>query len=300
MRFQWARPGAFLILIFSFTSNSAAQNIQELEEQVAILKAQETTATEEQQSFEIEQAEFEKMRMQLIQKEREILNSTPTTDLEDNLQKDTKSLLPTEQAEQIAIKENLSQSHTVLNEHDNSDPKLKKRLAENNEEIAALRAELQDLRNKLLIAESEIERLSETGNSSKNKFANTESTTDNNELTDTAIFSTAKDRTNKESLDDSATVVTVVADSGALRTAPNATSSIIMEVDSGARLTVDDRRGDWFRISTSSGMRAWISATEVAFGPTNSASPSATVKIRPSALDQQAEEERAFQLLKTR
>jgi molecular chaperone GrpE (heat shock protein) len=298
MKSKIIRPCALALLIASTTSQSIAQDMQQLQEQVASLQAQEAASSEEQ-SFEIEQAEFEKMRMQLIQKEREILNATTETEI---LNKpDLAPISPPSQdlAHTTAGKIDQTEQQVFSSQNGDSTTKLKRKLSENNQEIAALRAELQDLRNKLLIAESEIERLSKTSSLSP-----IDSRTNSNRLNDDAnpstIFSTAKERANNNSSDDSSTIITVVAESGALRTAPNSTSSIIMEVDSGARLAVDDRRGDWFRISTSSGMRAWISAAEVAFGPTNSASPSNTIRIRPSAQDQQAEEERAFELLKNR
>lgn len=298
MRLNLLHPCALSAFLFSFSINSNAQDLLQLEEQVANLKAQETAAIEEQESFDIEQAEFEKMRMQLIQREREILGSTFPSEVENSMGETNSNLTP--QATNVNLPNETSQTLKAALNHEESTPQLKRKISENNQEIAALRAELQDLRNKLLVAENEIERLSKSEAVHPNEPTSSKAFTKTKASEGTVIFSTAKQRETDITEDESSTIVTVVADSGALRTAPNTTSSIIMEVDSGARLTVDDRRGDWFRISTSSGMRAWISATEVAFGPTNSASPSATVKIRPSAQEQYAEEERAFQLLKNR
>ncbi len=68
-------------------------------------------------------------------------------------------------------------------------------------------------------------------------------------------------------------IVTVTADKVHLRTGPGKENSPLMAVTKGMRLAVETRNGDWFRVMTPNGARAWISSDVVAFGvpePTNS------------------------------
>lgn len=61
-------------------------------------------------------------------------------------------------------------------------------------------------------------------------------------------------------------IVTVTVDKAVVRTAASRDSSPIMALNRGTRLVVESRSGEWFRVLTPSGVRAWITADAIAAG----------------------------------
>lgn len=79
---------------------------------------------------------------------------------------------------------------------------------------------------------------------------------------------------------DDTPVATVVSEKANLRTGPGADNSPLMSVTRGTRLVVETKQGDWYRVISPTGTRAWVSSDVVAFGPTSQSSPTRTVRIR--------------------
>lgn len=302
------------LLLLGFTSSlclingAIAQNsavVSEIEKQVESLKTQ-IPSDNQVEAFQIEQAEFDRLRQQLMETEKSILEgaaSGPDLTSENETTQRSEAKTRIVDPEFVDTSASLLAPETKLEsmEQVKAEIKAQKASAKPNKNRTTngdldrakfLEKELQETKNKLLVAETEIERLNSIISSQNNP------TSQDKDQNTAVIFSTAKARISNG--DPDAAIVTVVTDTATLRTAPSETSTKIMEVDNGQRLRVDDRQGDWFRISTSSGMRAWISAGHVAFGPSESSSPSATIKIKPVSNSQQDEDARAFALIKNR
>jgi hypothetical protein len=291
----------------SLAIDAVAQNnalVNQIEQQVESLKTQLPTESQDA-DFQIQQAEFDRLRQQLLETEQSILDGSNTPAIQPGFVADNESgKSPQEEFIETAASESLQDSipkesfenvkAEIREENIQPIPAKKEFINPESVKVKTLQKELQETRNKLLIAETELERLS----------AMISSQTQNRETTPTAndqsavIFSTAKARAKSGNPD--ATIVTVVTDTASLRTGPSINSTKIMDVDNGQRLAVDDRQGDWFRVSTTSGMRAWVAVGDVAFGPSESSSPSSTIKIKPVSSAQSEEDDRAFALIKNR
>jgi uncharacterized protein YgiM (DUF1202 family) len=87
-------------------------------------------------------------------------------------------------------------------------------------------------------------------------------------------------------------LATVVTERANLRTGPGRDSSILMEVPHGAKLAVETRQGNWYQVISPTGVRAWVAASTVSFGK----------QPRPAAVRSAEEdpEEKALQLIKQR
>ena len=75
-------------------------------------------------------------------------------------------------------------------------------------------------------------------------------------------------------------IATVTSDKAYLRSGPGKDNSPLMSVSKGTRLTVETREGEWYRVITPTGSRAWVSREVIAFGKSSTASPSRTVRIQ--------------------
>jgi len=157
-----------------------------------------------------------------------------------------------------------------------------------------LEQETEELRSRLIIAETEVQRLS-----SKLEQRNRASLADlagasKPAINDRAQIKAAPARVNPATESDML-IATVMADKAFLRAGPGADNSPLMAVAKGTRLTVETREGSWYRVNTPTGTRAWISADMVAFGPSARAAPGGTLRIK--GYDASAEDE-AVKLLK--
>jgi hypothetical protein len=74
-------------------------------------------------------------------------------------------------------------------------------------------------------------------------------------------------------------IATVVVKKANLRTGPGLNNSVLLTVSKNSRLVVEKRQGGWYRVIAPSGERAWISGKVVHFGPTNGSRPNSTVRI---------------------
>lgn len=75
-------------------------------------------------------------------------------------------------------------------------------------------------------------------------------------------------------------VATVVVEKANLRTGPGKNNSPMMSVSKGTRLAIETRLGEWYRVITPTGTRAWVSSDVVAFGNKINSKPNRVVKVR--------------------
>lgn len=281
-------------------------------------------------AFAVEQEEFEKMRAQLLEAEQqalakaatetrpEALPETVTTETQKANHNETESNIVAGDGLDAAREAiaNTDENYEILKEeHEKTLQQLaqtkaeaKKATAESantassiNElktRLSKMERELQETKNKLLVSETEIDRL--TGIIKNQGRERAQLSTKSRIPAD--LDATAKmKKVETTSTENDDLTLTVVAEQSVLRAGPNQNETKLVEVDRGTRLRVDDRQGDWFRVTNRSGTRAWISAADVAFGPTGASSPSATVRIKPSSSTESdaAIEERALELIKS-
>jgi len=149
--------------------------------------------------------------------------------------------------------------------------------------IKSLEQELTEARNRLIISETEVERLSglmvTTVRSSKS-LAKLDSIPSGGTGAPRAAAVVQSRRPAEQQPAEEMPVATVVVEKANLRTGPGNEHSPLMSVTRGTRLLVEIRRGEWYRIISPSGTRAWVSADVVAFGSSAQASPTKTVKVK--------------------
>ncbi|MCB0318290.1 MAG: SH3 domain-containing protein [Bdellovibrionales bacterium] len=157
---------------------------------------------------------------------------------------------------------------------------LKQKLNSSNSTVVTLRKELEEAKNRLLIAETEVERLSavleqkQAAKIEKGKpeqVISTASTGTKTELSKT---------TAREKYVNDMPIATVVVKKANIRTGPGVNNSPLMTVSRGTRLAVETRQGEWYRVIAPTGVRAWVNTQVIAFGEDYDSSPSKTVKIK--------------------
>jgi uncharacterized protein YraI len=75
-------------------------------------------------------------------------------------------------------------------------------------------------------------------------------------------------------------IATVIANKANLRTGPSKDNSPLMSVAKGTRLAIEHRVGEWYRVIAPTGMRAWISGEVLAFGRDDRSAPSRTLRVQ--------------------
>jgi len=171
------------------------------------------------------------------------------------------------------------------------------KLSKAEKRLKKIKAELESTRNRLIIAESEVERLNQLLEiRNKNSLARVSGQRLNSSLRASLGSEPAKSAAKKASPKTSDMLIaTVTARKANLRTGPGPNHSPLMTVAKGTRLAVETRRGSWYRIIAPTGVRAWISSDIVAFGKKADSSPTRTVSVK--GYDQSIEDE-AFKLIK--
>lgn len=96
-------------------------------------------------------------------------------------------------------------------------------------------------------------------------------------------------------------LATVVVDKIYLRTGPGKSNSPLMAVNKGTKLLIETRQGEWYRVITPAGARAWIASNAIAFGEQGNI-PGVGMGRRPRAESspQDDAEEKALELIKSR
>ena len=236
-------------------------------------------AQEQQQQVDVQalKAQLEQQKNDLLNQEQEILrqmNGSTTVSV-------TRSV-PAAPAP-VAVKEEAATSKAEP-EVDNE----KIQLAEKNKNLEAslgkaqdrarkLEADLKEAKNRLMLAETEVERLSQILEN-RNKIALKGPGKEAEIAVPSKVSLVAPNR--ETSAADDMPVATVIANKANLRVGPSLTDSPLMTVSKGTRLVVEKRTKDWYRIITPTGTRAWVASDVVAFGPDSQSSPSKVVSIK--------------------
>lgn len=159
---------------------------------------------------------------------------------------------------------------------------LSTKLQKSDLQVQEVSKQLETAKNRLMLAESEVERLAGSievrNRSAAMKFGGT-ATNAVAPAQSLGVVAPAVQRTQSKASDDTP-VATVVAEKANLRTGPGADNSPLMSVTRGTRLVVETKQGDWYRVVSPTGTRAWVSSDVVAFGPNSQSSPTRTVRIK--------------------
>ena len=149
---------------------------------------------------------------------------------------------------------------------------LEKELHEAKSRINDLLSELDTTRNRLMIAETQVERLSSIIDSSSTQSRNsagtaTTSNTDARAAGSMARSNPAQQRhsVNAPSSSPDMQIAVVIADKVHLRTGPGKENSPLMAVTKGTRLAVETKNGGWYRVIAPTGARAWVSEETISF-----------------------------------
>lgn len=147
---------------------------------------------------------------------------------------------------------------------------------------AALLQEVQEIRNRLIIAETEVERLSsilESKNRSQLSKYSPKSAQPKTTTQGSVGAVNAAPKPHNQKVQGGMDTATVIADKAHLRAGPGKDNSILMDVPKGTRLAIETRRGDWYMVIAPTGERAWVSGDVLVFGEA-SRDPSSTVRIK--------------------
>lgn len=147
-----------------------------------------------------------------------------------------------------------------------------KELANAKAKIAKLSKELDETRSRLIIAETEVERLNasiEQRNRDSLRAMNVTSAPPRARINPSEI-EPLHDENEAPVIGDKMTssipVATVIVQKLSLKVGPNASSSTLMHVNEGTRLPIEGSQGAWYRVVAPSGARAWIPAAGVTIG----------------------------------
>jgi uncharacterized protein YgiM (DUF1202 family) len=182
------------------------------------------------------------------------------------------------------IKADLQRQTDAASKYKRKADDLSSQLKNSEAKVKALEQELTEARNRLIISETEVERLSglmvTTVRSSKSLAKLGTAPSDGAAVAPRAAAIVPSRRPMEAQPAEEMPVATVVVEKANLRTGPGAEHSPLMSVTRGTRLLVEIRRGEWYRVVSPSGTRAWVSADVVAFGSSPQGSPSRTVKVK--------------------
>lgn len=163
---------------------------------------------------------------------------------------------------------------------------LRGRLADVDSRAGSLEKELSEARNRLMMAETEVERLSSVLESRNQAQIASFGRGGSAPLAVKPVSAPAGALVTRRSEAESRTpssdmlIATVIVDKAYLRTGPSKDNSPLLAVPKGSKLTVETRQGEWYRVMAPTGVRAWVSSDVVAFGKDGMSGPTRTVRVR--------------------
>ena len=197
--------------------------------------------------------------------------------------------------ENESLEQRLSQQQKTLSGLQSDRQSLRSNLQRTETRVQSLLREIEETRNRLMIAETEVERLSRIiearniKNYSASKGSNIEA-----KLSPSTLSRNLPDTPSQPESD--MIIATITVDKANLRTGPGTDNSPLMTVAKGTRLAIETRQGDWYRVISPTGARAWVSSDVVSFGSSIHSSPNKTVRIKGANPDV---EEEAFRFIQS-
>lgn len=197
---------------------------------------------------------------------------------------------PEDAEQQKELTSTVQSQRETINSLNSSKLSLEKRLRAAESKLTAVLKELEKTREDLLLAETEVERLSyvmEKRNIHKIRTIQARSIRPAASLAAKDIAEPQEETallTGNTPLQESSraqiSIATVTAQKANLRTGPGLNNSVLLTVSKNSRLVVESRQGDWYRIIAPTGERAWISGTVIHFGENASGHPNSILRIK--------------------
>ncbi len=134
--------------------------------------------------------------------------------------------------------------------------------------IKKLTAELDEARNRLMISETEVERLAhliDERNRGSTRMASKAVSAPRASLASNGMRVREPSEIQAKAESDMP-IATVITEKAQLRTGPGKDNSPLMTVSQGTRLAIETRTGDWYRVISPTGTRAWVSSDVIDFG----------------------------------
>ena len=208
-----------------------------------------------------------------------------------NLSREVAGEMETLHSNNASLKSEVNSKVKSITSLNNDNAALRARLAVSERQNDSLLAKMKEMRNQLLIAETEIVRLSSMIED-RNRTTLARYTGESGKIQPPApikkptLLTEAQQQKSSEDMP----IATVMVDNANLRSGPGANNSPIMSVSKGTRLAIEARQGDWYRVIAPTGSRAWIDAKIVNFGKNLESTPTRTVKVQgyDSSVERQA------------
>ncbi|MCB0330943.1 MAG: SH3 domain-containing protein [Bdellovibrionales bacterium] len=146
--------------------------------------------------------------------------------------------------------------------------------------------ELEKTRDELLLAETEVERLSSVIEKRNIQTLRTMSgkapvtPAEQYQRNVAPVKPAAMTRPGTPESTQQLAIATVMVPKANLRAGPGMNHSVLLTVPKGSRLVVETRKSEWYRVIAPTGERAWVSGDVVAFGPKKNSKPNSLVSIR--------------------
>lgn len=191
-------------------------------------------------------------------------------------------------AEKASLEDRLKKQGESLAALQKSKEDLRGKIGKTESRIKELLNQLEEAQNKLMIAETEVERMANVIEA--RNLQNLKSHVAEASDPDKAVVQRASIKYGDKDIEPDMQIATIIVNKANLRTGPGLNNSPLMTVSKGTRLAIETRRGDWYRVIAPSGARAWVSSEVVNFGKYNHTSPTRTVKIKgyDSSIESQA------------
>lgn len=221
-----------------------------------------------------------------------------------------KKVRPQPKKKEVAVENSAPKRLAV----ESSDSSLQAKLGASERKVAQLSEELKQTRMKLMFAETEVERLASIiearNQSTMQRYTGEKGRQDPgaeqpNYDDPPSLVRRAPGVQVAPSVqaDGEMPLATVIVDKIYLRTGPGKSNSPLVSVTKGTKLLVETRQGEWYRVITPAGARAWVSSNGIAFGErgTVPAIGAGRKSPPPSQAEEQAEvEEKALELIRNR
>lgn len=196
---------------------------------------------------------------------------------------------PEETEQQKGLLETVQSQRETIDSLTSSKLSLENRLRVAESKLTEVIKQLEQTREDLLLAETEVERLSyviEKRNIHKIRTIQGRSTQSAAAIATGEVMPKKEaspltsNSPSQESSREQISIATVTAQKANLRTGPGLNNSVLLTVSKNSRLVVESRQGDWYRIIAPTGERAWISGTVIHFGKNGSGHPNEILRIK--------------------
>lgn len=208
-------------------------------------------------------ASLEEQNKKLLQEEEELLKRAQ------GLQKNSETVKSDPPASPVPSPDKVPVSQTGPEKPNKEESRAQKKLnqvcgctpealAASQDKLKTVTSELEDMRNKLLLSETEVDRLAKIVDERIKPRANASIESLSNESNKGVDI---RPRVARD-----LPIATVMALKAELRSEPQESASILSTVSQGTRLAIETRSGGWYRVIAPNGVRAWVSSQVINFG----------------------------------